>query len=103
VTLRPSLLFTAPSAGLCRCSLVALTGTEFAIMSVHAGTTWLSASAGDEVGSHWWQNPDCDSEGILSTCKYLGGSGEPQQLDIFYNDGTRATHGVPPIAAQLSP
>jgi hypothetical protein len=89
-TLRPSLLFTAPSAGVYRCHLLAVIQSAPSSIRMKAlnGLTYLMLSTGDEVGSHWWQNPDCDSPGTLPTCTYLGGPMGPQWSYLFYNDST---------------
>jgi PASTA domain len=51
------------------------------------GGTWLQISSADDVGSQWWQNPDCDSQGTWPTCTYLGPTGLFQSW-VFYNDGS---------------
>ncbi len=48
-TLRPSMLFTAPMAGLYHCRLLAGSDPPGAVLIAHKGLTWLSLSAGDEV------------------------------------------------------
>jgi hypothetical protein len=87
-TLRPVMLFTPTTAGVYRCQLVAATGTEGAFMTLHKDLTFLTVSAADEVGSHMWQNPPCDSAGTLLSCTYLGEPGGPTQKLLLDNDGS---------------
>jgi hypothetical protein len=91
-TLRPSLLLTALAAGQYRCQLVGSTtqtadGLGQASMAVLNTSTYLMVSAGNEVGSQRWQNPDCDPSGTYPSCRYIGILGVPE-INVFYNDGT---------------
>jgi PASTA domain len=86
--LRPSLLFTAPAAGTYRCQLLASVGVGHGSLTALKGITFLMLSTGDEVGSHWWQNPDCDPRGEWSTCTYLGDPGGRREAYLFADDGT---------------
>ena len=88
LTQRPAILIKASSSGVYRCKLLAGTNTAPAVMTTHAANTYLAVSAADEVGSHQWQNPDCNSPGDWPTCRYLGTSGGPKEIYIFGNDGT---------------
>jgi len=61
-------------------------------MNVLKNRTYLQVSDADEVGSHWWQNPDCTSTGV-GDCVYLG-PGQPASqaylLDARTSDGSPA-------------
>jgi hypothetical protein len=84
-----SLLFTAPAAGQYQCSLEVYVNSTGAVLTALQGQTWLAVSAADEVGSHYWSNPPCDSAGILPSCTYLGPSDHyAGQRYLFYDDGT---------------
>lgn len=89
IALYGSLLFTAPHTGTFRCQARTSTsdGNRFNYhMTAIAGTfpngTWLQISNADEVGSHWWSNPTCNSAGA-DPCVYLGASGDPITTHIF--------------------
>jgi hypothetical protein len=83
------LLFTAPSSGSYRCGLYGMTASTSTIgyhLTAVPGSTWLEASRSDQVGSHWWQNPACDSKGTSPTCSYIG-PGQPASAFVFYEPG----------------
>ncbi|WP_344847904.1 tectonin domain-containing protein, partial [Kribbella ginsengisoli] len=87
-SLRPALLFRAPVDGLYTCRLLISSGSTKDAMTAYATWTYLSWSDFDEVGSHWWNNPECNSRGELPKCTYLG-PGEPKNSTyIFYDDRT---------------
>jgi hypothetical protein len=88
--LRPSLLFTAQTAGQYRCQLIGSTFLDPAgpSMKILNTSTYLMVSAGNEMGSQRWQNPDCDPSGTYQTCRYLGVDRIPSEVNVFYNDGT---------------
>jgi Ricin-type beta-trefoil lectin domain len=77
--LTPSLLFTAPQDGFYVCRLQAAgAAKQTALM---AGT-WLRVDNTNDLSAQQWHNPDCDSEGTLSTCTYLGGTGHSRRVSI---------------------
>jgi hypothetical protein len=97
--LRASLLFTAPYAGTFTCQIRTYTG-DGDRLDYHAtavggplilGTptkTGLVISNADEVGSHWWQNATCTSDGTVDgkpdpNCVYLGAPGDPTRVNVF--------------------
>ena len=95
-TLTASLLFTAPSAGVYHCQLVALEDAEGQAMTVQSGDSWLKISAAAETGAQSWSNPPCDSVGDSlgsSRCLYLG-PGQPDQATDLLDES-----GVPWTAA----
>jgi len=98
----PFLLFTAPTAGTYTCQLIGQTGISGGNhLTAVADGTWLQVSSSDEVGSQWWQNPSCDSEGTEPTCTYLGGSvGSPE--GFIFDDGTPWTAAGNVTAAAVS-
>ncbi|GAB2921670.1 hypothetical protein GCM10027280_06070 [Micromonospora polyrhachis] len=83
------LLFTAPAAGTYTCGVYGYTASS-ASSSYHLtavpGSTWLEMSDTNQAGSHWWQNPVCNSTGTSSTCSYIGAG--TSTVHVFYNDGT---------------
>jgi hypothetical protein len=87
--LRPTLLFTAPTTGLYHCRLWASTSSDASaeLTALAGGVTYLSVTNTDEVGAHWWQNPDCSSDGSSGACTYLSAS-SPNTL-VLGTDGTR--------------
>lgn len=98
----PSLLFTARTAGTYTCQLIGTTGISGGdYLTAVADGTWLQVSSSNEVGSHWWQNPSCDSEGTLPTCTYVGGPVGSPQGSIF-DDGPLWTAAGNVTAAAVS-
>jgi len=84
--LAPSLLFTAPSAGVYRCQLVVYTDPGDKL-TTWGTNNWLGVSNAAAPGSHWWMNPPCNSGGTAQTCTYIGGSGsKPREFDVFRDD-----------------
>lgn len=83
------LLFTAPSAGTYTCGVYGWTAssnvTDYHLTAV-ADSTWLEIGNSNQPGSHWWQNPACDSHGTYSTCTYVGAG--TSTAWVFYTDGT---------------
>jgi len=93
VVLYGSVLFTAPHTGTYQCQLLAKTSDgkrHNYKMTANAGTfpngTWLQISNTDEIGSHWWSNPACTSDGTSPTCTYLGATGDDVTAHIFQED-----------------
>lgn len=83
------LLFTAPAAGTYTCGVygwTASSATSSYYLTAVANSTWLEVSDTNQQGSHWWQNPACDSNGTYSTCTYLGAG--TSTAWVFYTDGT---------------
>jgi hypothetical protein len=101
------LLFTAPSAGTYECGLYGLTASTSSsgyTLTAVPGGTWLQASAGDQAGAHWWQNPVCNSTGTSPTCSYIG-PGQPGHAFVFYEPGLphdQWTAGAGTTAVQAS-
>jgi hypothetical protein len=83
------LLFTAPVAGTYTCGVYGWTASS-ATSSYHltavASSTWIEVSNTGQVGSHWWENPACSSDGSSSGCSYVWPGSAP--VWVFYNDGT---------------
>jgi PASTA domain-containing protein len=105
IRLRPSLLLTSLNGGQYHCELVAevTSGSDETIMTALEELTYLAVSAADEVGSHSWQSPECDSRGLLTTCTYLGPDEPTQSILLLYNDGTpRSTWAAAPNVTEAS-
>ena len=89
-TLSPSVLFTAPSAGMYHCYLKAIAGTKGQAMTVQPSDTWLQISAAAEEGAQSWSNPPCDSAGDSlgsSRCVYLGPGEKDRATDLLDENG----------------
>ncbi|MFE9500831.1 hypothetical protein [Streptomyces collinus] len=83
--LLPRLLFTAPATDTYTCMLVASTSPEDTVV-YSAQNTFLSISNHAPSGSHWWQNPVCESAGEAPSCTYIGGDNRTPFFDVFSMD-----------------
>lgn len=83
--LQPSVLLTAPTAGVYTCSLLASTGSAGARMAVLHDQSYLAISTADEAGAAMWQNADCSSDGRSGECLYLGSGDGPNGAHLLDN------------------
>ena len=99
LSLYPSLLVKAPTTGKYTCRLSAIGTSDLAVVGRDYdgfSTTWLMASAAPDKGAAWRQNLPCDQYGDTvptkengySSCLYLAGATNQQQIYIFENDGS---------------
>lgn len=80
--LRPAMVFTAPATGVYHCRLLAST-SDSDVMTAFAGWTTLKVTTSDDMGAHQWIHMECDSEGKLPTCVYLGDGMAPRTFRLF--------------------
>jgi hypothetical protein len=95
VTVKPSLLFTAPADGTYVCQLLTHTlaprhedgpGPDYNLTALASGTS-LAFDPVANVGAQQWFSPECDSAGGQDSCTYLGGP-NPTQRFLLQDDGT---------------
>ena len=102
LSLYPSLLIKAPTTGTYTCRLSAVGTDDLAVVGRdydNFSVTWLMVSAAPDKGASWWQNLPCDEWGDpgptaahgASSCLYLAGATNQQQIYIFQDDGSPAS------------
>jgi hypothetical protein len=113
LSMRASLIFTAPHTGTFDCRIQAVTsdGTNTSYhmtaladtLDIYAPGTWLSLDNFTADPPSFWKAPDCDSPGRDGGCIYLGKPvwGSNPTTAVLYEDGPTWTAAPDAVTADL--